>query len=73
VNEPSDPNAPLRGPTFAVVAPTVGVVIVLALLALRSCGLAGPPDPQAPKSGALELSAPFERVGCARLDGGAVS
>ena len=44
MKEPADPDAPLRGPTFAVVAPTVGVLVVLVVLALRACAPAETQD-----------------------------
>lgn len=73
MNDPSDPNAPLRGPTFAVVAPTVGVVIVLIVLALRGCAPSGPQDAAQPENGRLEASAAFELAGRGWQMGEAIS
>ncbi len=60
MSEPSDPNAPLRGPTFAVVAPAFGVAVVLAVLALRGCAPSGPEDAEAPENGRFEAPAAVE-------------
>ena len=73
MNEPSDPNAPLRGPTFAVVAPTVGVVVVLIVLALRGCAPSGPEDETQQEDGRFEAPAAFELAGRGWPIGDAIS
>ena len=57
MTDPSDSNAPLRGPTFAVVAPALGVVVVLAVLALRSCTASPPEGAPVPEHGSYESPA----------------
>lgn len=69
MNESGDANAPLRGPTFAVVAPTVGVVIVLVVLALRACSPSLQEDAEAPRGG--RIAAPAAVV-LAASDGAAI-
>jgi len=72
VNEPRDPNAPLRGPTFAVVAPALGVVVVLIVLALRSCAPSGSQEAEVPELGRLVSPAALELAARERTAGSVI-